>query len=207
MAHTHLLVGTAGSGKTHTLQRLADRAAADPTATAWAIEPRRDSLTAVDRHADFDGAEQMLDQVLDLARRRTAACVAAGSTAHTPTEDQPRVLLLIDAADQLLRRRRVAEQLQELVVTGRDLAIETAVATRNLRLDVWPLGLRDRLLAGDLTVHGTPDRYTADLLRERIADGTATVLPHAVRSRTAAGANATGTVLARGRGGITNNNG
>ncbi|MFE2174399.1 ATP-binding protein [Kitasatospora sp. NPDC059462] len=187
MAHTHLLVGTTGSGKTYTLQQLAARAATDPTTTVWAIEPAHHAtLTATaDRCADFDGAEQMLDQVLDLARRRAAACVAAGSTAHTPAEEQPRVLLLIDEADNLLRRPRVAEQLQELVVTGRALAIETAVAANHLRLDVWPLGLRDQLLAGDLTVHGAPDRCTADLLRERIADGSATVLPHAVRTLTA----------------------
>ncbi|MFE7194023.1 AAA family ATPase [Kitasatospora sp. NPDC057541] len=187
MAHTHLLVGTTGSGKTHTLQRLAARAAADPTATTWAIEPAHHATltTPADRCADFDGAERLLDQLLDLARERAAACVAAGSTTHTPTGDQPRVLLLIDAADHLLRRPRVGEQLQDLVVTGRALAIETAIAANHLRLDVWPLGLRDQLLAGDITVHGTPDRCTADLLRERIADGTATVLPHATRTLTA----------------------
>ncbi|WP_380286551.1 ATP-binding protein [Kitasatospora purpeofusca] len=75
---THLIVGPTGSGKTHTLQQLIAQAAADPTATTWAIEPRRDSLTTADRHTDFDGAERMLDQLLDLARERAAA----GSTAH-----------------------------------------------------------------------------------------------------------------------------
>ncbi|MFF7459118.1 type IV secretory system conjugative DNA transfer family protein [Kitasatospora sp. NPDC008115] len=186
MAHTHLVVGTTGSGKTHTLQQLAARATTDPTATTWAIEPRRDGLTTTaDRCADFDGAEQMLDQVLDLARQRAAACVATGSTAHTPTEDQPRILLLIDEADHLLCRPRPAEQLQELIATGRALAIETAVAASTLRLDVWPLDLRDQLLAGDITVHGTPAHPVLPQLRERIADGTATVLPHATRTLTA----------------------
>ncbi|MFF4384448.1 ATP-binding protein [Kitasatospora sp. NPDC001547] len=187
MAHTHLLVGTTGSGKTHTLQQLAARAAADPTATTWVIEPAHHaSLTTIaDRYADFDGAEQMLDQLLDLAHQRATACQQQDRAAHTPSEDQPRVLLLIDEADHLLRQPQVGEQLQELVVTGRALAIETAVAANHLRLDVWPLGLRDQLLSGDITVHGTPDRHSADLLRERIADGIATVLPHAVRSRLA----------------------
>ncbi|MEE1821223.1 ATP-binding protein [Streptomyces sp. BE20] len=184
MAHTHLLLGTTGSGKTHTLQRLA----ADPTTTTRAIEPARHATltTVADLCADFDDAEQILDQVLDLARRRAQACVATGSEAHTPTEDQPRILLLIGEADHLLRRQPgLADRLQEIVTTGRPLAIETAVAASNLFLDVWPLDLRAQLLAGDITIHGTPDRHSGDLLRERIADGTATLLPHHTRSRTA----------------------
>ncbi|WP_404870980.1 ATP-binding protein (plasmid) [Kitasatospora griseola] len=176
MAHTHLLVGTTGSGKTHTLQQLIDQATTDSTVTTWAIEPaRRGNLTAADRHTTTETAEQLLDQVLDLARQRATACQQQGHTAHTPTEDQPRVLLLIDEADHLLRRQPArARQLEEIAATTRPLGIETAVATNSVLLDVWPLGLREQLLAGDITVHGTPDRNTEALLRERIADGTAT---------------------------------
>ncbi len=177
MAHTHLVLGRSGSGKTRTLQRLITEAAADPAVTTWAIEPaRRDALSAADRHATTESAEQLLDQALGLLAQRRDACIATGSNAHTPTAAEPRVLLLIDEAEYLLRQTRAAEQLHELVVTGRVLAVDIALAASHLFLDVWPFGLRDHfLLAGDLTVHGEAEHGWPFEVRERIAGGTATV--------------------------------
>ncbi|MER8188200.1 AAA family ATPase [Kitasatospora sp. NPDC094015] len=174
MTHTHLVLGRAGSGKTRTLQQLITENAADPIVTTWAIEPaRRNNLTAADRHTTTESAEQLLDQALDLLAQRRDACTATGRTAHTPTAAEPRVLLLIDEAEHLLRQARPVEQLHELVVTGRALAVETAVATSHLFLDVWPLDLRECYLAGDLTLCGRVERNWP--VRARIAAGTATV--------------------------------
>ncbi|MFJ9447143.1 ATP-binding protein [Kitasatospora sp. NPDC101235] len=147
---THLIVGPTGSGKSHTLQQLIAQAATDPATTTWAITPRSE-LTAADRHTTPDGAEQMLTHALAIVDQRNATLRDARQRAHQPTPTAPRIRLLIDEAEHLLRHEPLAEQLHRLVTTGRPAAVETVVAVSDLRLNLWPLDLRDHYLAGTVT--------------------------------------------------------
>ncbi|MFF2080612.1 ATP-binding protein [Kitasatospora sp. NPDC058162] len=147
---THLIVGPTGSGKSHALQQLIAQAATDPATTTWAITPRSELATA-DRRATPDGAEQMLADALALVDQRNAYLRDARQRTHQPTQAEPRIRLLIDEAEHLLRRETTAEQLYRLVTTGRPAAVETVVAVSDLRLETWPLALRDHYVAGTVT--------------------------------------------------------
>ncbi|MER8103861.1 type IV secretory system conjugative DNA transfer family protein [Kitasatospora sp. NPDC094016] len=147
---THLIVGPTGSGKTRHLRQLIAEAATDPATTTWAIDPRGE-LTTADRRATLDDAEQMLALALAVVDQRTTAPHNTRQHAHQPTADEPRIRLLIDEAEHLLRRETTAEQLYTLVTTGRPAAIETVIAVNDLRLSTWPLDLRDHYLAGTVT--------------------------------------------------------
>ena len=133
---THLILGPNGSGKTRRLQQLIAQAAADPATTTWVIDPRGE-LTAADRHTTSDGAEQLLADLLAEVDKRHAR-----PSDHQPTQAEPRIRLLVDEAEQLLRRAPLAEQLYRLTVTGRSAGVDTVLAAATTRLDVWPLALR-----------------------------------------------------------------
>ncbi|MFD9685155.1 ATP-binding protein [Kitasatospora sp. NPDC059146] len=148
---THLIVGPTGSGKSRHLQELITQPATGPATTTWAITPRSE-LAAADRRATPDGAEQMLDHALTIVDQRNARLRDARQRAHQPTQAEPRVRLLIDEAEHLLRRETTAEQLYRLVTTGRPAAVETVIAVADLRLSTWPYGLRDHCLAGTVTL-------------------------------------------------------
>ncbi|MEU4301937.1 AAA family ATPase [Kitasatospora aureofaciens] len=147
---THLIVGPTGSGKSYRLQQLIAQAATEEATTTWAITPRSE-LAAADRRATPDGAEQMLNHALAIVDQRNAALRDARQRTHQPTAAEPRIRLLIDEAEHLLRRETAAEQLYSLVTTGRPAAVETVVAVADLRLSTWPLALRDHYLAGTVT--------------------------------------------------------
>ncbi|MFJ2191583.1 AAA family ATPase [Kitasatospora sp. NPDC087861] len=150
---THLIIGTTGSGKSHTLQQLITQAADDPATTTWAITPRSE-LDAADRHTTPDGAQQMLNHALAIVDQRNTALRDARQLneaeppTHQPTRTEPRIRLLIDEAEHLLRRRPLTEQLYRLAITGRAAAVETVIAVSDLRL---LLDLRERYLAGTVT--------------------------------------------------------
>ncbi|MER6364457.1 AAA family ATPase [Kitasatospora sp. NPDC001527] len=155
--HKLLLVGPTGSGKTHRLQHLAAAYAADPTAVIWAIDPHT-QLVGADRRTGHDGAAQMLADALALVDAR-----AARSDEHTPTEAEPRVLLLIDEADELMAQQKpTVEQLLRLVATGRRFAVGTALAVRDTTLQTWQWAdLRDHYLSPDTAEH-LPRRHSGE---------------------------------------------
>jgi hypothetical protein len=168
---THLILGRTGTGKTHQLQQLIDQAASDPAIATWVIEPAgRNGLTGADRHATTDTAEQLLTDALAIIDQRHVK-------QHIPTEAEPRIRVLIDAAEHLLRHQTsAADLLYRVVVTGRAAAVDTAVTASEMYLDVWPYELRNHYLRGDLTVLGHPQPNWLPEVRDRIADGTATVI-------------------------------
>ncbi len=156
MSNTLLLVGPNGSGKSHRFQQLIAMHAADPTSTTWAVDPHHE-LTAADRHTTPDGAEQFLTDALALVEQRNSR-----GREHTATEAEPRVLLLVDEAEQLLRQQPLADLLHRLAVTGRKAGVETALAVRDTTLQVWPLGLRQQYLTPENAEVLPPRRHHAE---------------------------------------------
>ncbi|MFB7672235.1 hypothetical protein ACFC26_12545 [Kitasatospora purpeofusca] len=155
--HKLLLVGPTGSGKTHRLQHLAAAHAADPAATTWAIDPHAE-LVGADRRTDFDGAAQMLADALALIDERTGR-----SEEHIPTAAEPRVLILIDDADDLMARHEpTCGQLHRLATTGRRAAVHTALTAQSTTLQAWRLAeLRDHYL-NPATAEHLPRRHSGD---------------------------------------------
>jgi ABC-type glutathione transport system ATPase component len=147
---THLIVGPSGSGKSFTIEQLiaAEKLAADNTVTIWGIQGTASgSLAGADRTVGADQATQLLTEVLTVIDERTAC-----GRVHEPTAAEPRIKLVIDDAEPVLRDYQAAGLLRRLAVTARAAAVETVVAVSDLAPDSWPFGLRGHYTAGQVTI-------------------------------------------------------
>ncbi|GAA1108315.1 hypothetical protein [Kitasatospora arboriphila] len=146
----HLIVGRPGSGKTRTLQQLiaAEKLAANGAVTVWGIQGTASgSLAGADRTVGADQAAELLTEALAVVAERTAR-----RREYEPTTAEPRIKLVIDDAEPVLRDTKAAELLHRLVVTGRTAAVETIVAASDMTAATWPADLRRHYTAGQVTI-------------------------------------------------------
>ncbi|MFD7734315.1 hypothetical protein ACFV6F_28550 [Kitasatospora phosalacinea] len=154
MPATHLITGTARSGKTRAVEQLVavEKLTHGPAVTVWGIEtatPGR--LTGLDRAADTDQAVQLLTEAAAIAGRRLAH-----ANDYKPSTIEPRLLLVVDGAEPLLADTEAAGLLQFLAVVGRKSGVETVLTAADTRLDAWPPTLHCRFHNGPVTT--LPDR-------------------------------------------------
>ncbi|MFD9061433.1 hypothetical protein ACFVZ3_07945 [Kitasatospora purpeofusca] len=151
MPVTHLIVGRPGSGRTRTVEQLiaTEKLTSGPTVTVWGIEPTRPGrLRGPDRTADADQAVQLLTEAAAIAGRRLGN---GSGREYEPTAAEPRIQVVIDGAEPLLRDTEAAGLLQFLVVVGRTTGVETVLAVTDTGLDTWPIALRRRFHDGAVT--------------------------------------------------------
>ncbi|MGW2255494.1 hypothetical protein ACWCXH_35790 [Kitasatospora sp. NPDC001660] len=147
MPVTHLIVGPNGSGKTRTIEQLiaAEKLAAGPGVAVWGIE-RRGRLSGADRTVTGDQAVQLLAEAAAIAGQRLGR-----GREHEPTTAEPRIQVVIDGAEPVLRDTEAAGLLQFLATVGRKTGVETVLAVCDTSLDIWPITLRRRFYDGAVT--------------------------------------------------------
>ncbi|WP_033821000.1 hypothetical protein [Kitasatospora sp. MBT63] len=158
MPVTHLVTGRPGSGKTLTIEQLiaAEKLASGPTIAVWGIEPTCPGrLAGLDRTVGADQAVQLLTEAAAVIAERLGR-----GREHEPTEAEPRIKVVIDGAEPILRDTEAAHLLKTLALTGRKAAVETVLAVTDTTLDSWPIGLRRQYRPGTVT-ELSPHPHTA----------------------------------------------
>ncbi|MCU7827319.1 hypothetical protein [Kitasatospora sp. DSM 101779] len=146
----HLIVGRACSGKTRTLQQLiaAEKAAHGPAVAVWGIEPTGPGrMAGLDRTVGADQAAALLTEALAVVAERTAR-----HRDHEPTPNEPRIRIVIDDAEPVLRDTETAHLLHRLAATGRTAAVTTIVAASDMTAATWLPALRRHYVNGEVTI-------------------------------------------------------
>src|SRR5215217_391525 len=147
-----LLVGATGAGKSSVIWSAIFQLApaiADGTVKLWGIDPKAMELAAgealFDRMA-WEGAEEFAELLEDavLAMKERQAGLRGVSRLHTPTVDEPLILVLIDELAALAYvndrdvRRRIESALGLLLSQGRAVGVSVVGAIQDPRKEVLP---------------------------------------------------------------------
>ena len=153
--HNVLAGGEPGSGKSNFLQLLAARAALDPSAKLWLLDPkvvelaRWAKVAAGSAGADLEGAIGVLEALTSEMTARYEYQAERGARKVTPSDGLGLHLLIVDEAMIYLADpdkksgTRFAEAFRKLLALGRAAGIVVVLATQKPSTEVVPSSLRD----------------------------------------------------------------
>jgi S-DNA-T family DNA segregation ATPase FtsK/SpoIIIE len=156
---THLLLaGVTESGKSSVLWSLLRGLAPairDGLVVVWALDPKGgmelgpgEALFARFCAEDFEAMADMLDEAVAVTQARTRRCRQAGVRLHTPTAQEPLILVVIDEVATLTAyqpdrklRARIDRSVGLLLSQGRGPGVSVLAALQDPRMEV--LGFRN----------------------------------------------------------------
>jgi hypothetical protein len=164
-----LLAGDVAVGKTVTLETLGLSLDATGLTTVWFVNPQRGApRPLLESHAEYTACgsraiQDLFAAAIQIKRQRQATYARRGRRGFEPSEDEPGLMILVDACDLVFTDAQVQTMAVELASEGGEVGVAIVAASQRVTLDVFgppergreAEALRANLAAGNLLLFHT----------------------------------------------------